>query len=167
MNLRTHRKSHRAAWIRANCIVAILMAASAPGLAQAVDLKLRAVLIGGGVVSATESPATGEALAVLEEDNDMRLDLVYSGLVTGCIGAALHVGRDNENGLKVADIDIDVGSTEGRVSIEELRLDDDDAQRVRDGESYVVISTIGYPDGAIRGQLVPQPLRVFDLPVED
>lgn len=145
---------------------ALLLAGLLPGIAHAVDLKLRAVLIGGGVVSATESPATGEALAVLEEDNDLRLDLSYAGFVTGSTGAALHVGKENENGLKIADLDVSLDATEGRLSIEQLRLDADDAARVRAGESYLVISTIQYPNGAIRGQLVPQPLRVEDLPVE-
>ena len=132
---------------------ALLVMLAIPRVAHAADLNLRAVLIGGGVVSATESPGSGEALAVLEEDDDLRLDLAYTGLVTGNTGAALHVGEETENGPEIAELDISLDTTEGRVSVAELRLDPDDAARVRAGESYLVIRTIEYPDGAIRGQL--------------
>ncbi len=35
---------------------------------------------------------------------------------------------------------------------------------MRAGESYVVIGTIKYPNGALRAQLMPQPVRLDQAP---
>src|SRR5690606_19217185 len=55
-----------------------------PGAAA--DLLLRGEFSGARVVSATESDATGEASAVLADDNDLLVDLVYAGLANGATG---------------------------------------------------------------------------------
>lgn len=143
---------------------ALVAALAFAGHAQAADLILRGMLGGGSVVSATESPATGEVAAVLSDDNTLQLDLVFAGLTLGATGAALHTGKFSENGPAVARLDIDAGATEGRIVGAQLALTPLAAAAVRAGESYVVISTIEHPGGEIRGQLMPQPVRLDDAP---
>src|SRR5690606_12906883 len=131
--------------------------------AAAADLLLRGEFSGARVVSATESDATGEASAVLADDNDLLVDLVYAGLANGATGAYLHRGAANENGDRVADLGIPADTTAGQLRQVEIALGPEDAERVRAGESYIVITTLAYPDGAIRAQLVPQPIRLQDV----
>ena len=131
--------------------------------AAAADLLLRGEFSGARVVSATESDATGEASAVLADDNDLLVDLVYAGLANGATGAYLHRGAANENGDRGADLGIPADTTAGQLRQVEIALGPEDAERVRAGESYIVITTLAYPDGAIRAQLVPQPIRLQDV----
>ena len=44
----------------------------------------------------------------------------------------------------------------------EIALSQAVAEQMRAGETYLQIETTGFPDGAIRGQLVPQPVRLED-----
>lgn len=133
---------------------ALLLSITAPALAA--DLGLRGSLSGAHVVSATESPATGEVAAVLEDDNDLRIDLIYSGLATNATGAGLYVGKANENGTRVAPLGIAAGTTEGRLRGATVRLTPAVASRVRAGEAYVQIVSLEQPGGVIRAQLAPQ-----------
>ena len=66
--------------------------------ASAATLELRATLDGANVVSSTDSPATGEARATLDDDNRLRLTLVYGGTTAEVTGVALHVGDSTVNG---------------------------------------------------------------------
>ena len=145
-------------------IATLACALAAPAGANAAELKLRALLSAGSVVSATDSPATGEARAMLEDDNDLRVDLVYSGLEERATGAALHVGQPSENGALVERIDLELDEGDGRVVGAQLDLSVDVAARLRAGEGYVVITTIEHPDGVIRGQLVPEAVRLPEPP---
>ncbi len=145
-------------------IAALACALAAPGSADAAELKLRALLSGGNVVSATESRATGEARALLDDDNDLRVDLVFSGLEARATGAAVHVGKPNENGLLVKRLDVALDEDIGRVVGAQIDISDEVAARVRAGEAYIVITTIEHPDGAIRGQLAPQPVQLPESP---
>lgn len=149
-------------------IAALACALAAPADADAAGLKLRALLSAGNVVSATESPATGEVRAMLEDDNDLRIDLVYSGLEERATGAAVHVGKPSENGELVERLDLDIDQDSGRVVGAQFDVSAEVAARLRAGEAYLVITTIEHPDGVIRGQLVPQAARLPDAPpVED
>lgn len=143
-------------------IAALACALAAPVGANAADLKLRALLNAGNVVSATGSPATGEARVILQDDNDLRIDLVYSDLEERATGAALYIGKPSENGAMVEEIglDLDTGEDSGRVVGAQFDVSEDVAARIRAGEAYLVITTLGHPDGAIRGQLVPLPVRL-------
>lgn len=134
----------------------------APSGAGAADTRLRGLLNAGSVVSATESLATGEARAMLEDDNDMRVDLVYSGLEERATGVALHVGKPSENGALVEklDADLDTDGDSGRVVGAQFKVSTDIAARIRAGEAYLVITTIEHPAGLIRGQLTPEPIRL-------
>ena len=110
--------------------------------AAAADLLLRGEFSGARVVSATESDATGEASAVLGDDNDLLVDLDYAGLANGATGAYLHRGAANENGDRVADLGIPADTTAGQLRQVEIALGPEDAERVRAGESYIVITTL-------------------------
>lgn len=142
--------------------------AVAAGQAHAQDLELRGTLAGGNVVSATESTATGEVAAALADDGTLQLDLVFADLEIEATGAALHTGKFNENGPLVTRLDVAAGvgatpaaaATAGRIAGAEVSLTPAQAAAVRAGESYVVIATVENPDGAIRAQLLPQPVRL-------
>lgn len=144
--------------LRACLVAAALALVASPASAQ--EVVLRGVLDGGNVISATESSASGEVVAVLDDDGTLQLDLVFAGLEIGATGAALHTGRYNENGPMVAPLDVDSGATAGRIAGQQIALTPLTAAAVRAGDSYVVIRTIQYPDGAVRAQLMPQPVRL-------
>lgn len=142
--------------------------ALAAGTAHAQDVMLRGTLDGSNVVSATESGATGEVSAVLGEGGSLQLDLVFAGLEIDATGAALHTGEFNENGPLVTRLPLAAGvgadATAGRIAGAQVSLTPSQAAAARVGESYVVITTLANPDGAIRAQLLPQPVR-FASPV--
>ena len=143
----------------AGLLTAVLLAAGIDP-AHAADLQLRAILNGANVVSATDSPATGEARATLRDDGTLRINLVYGGLASDVTGASLHTGTSAENGPQALPLDVRTHQTVGSLVDEELPLDAAVAARIRAGETYLVVETVDHPDGAIRGQLVPQPVRL-------
>ena len=102
----------------------VLLAGIAPALAA--DLSLQGQLAGGNVVSSTESPATGEVRAMLDDDGTLTLQMGYAGLGEDATGAALHVGTISENGRKVADLPLPATGAGGRIDTT-LDLSDDDA----------------------------------------
>ncbi len=139
---------------------ALLVALAFPFHADAAEVTLRAVLSGERVISATESPGTGEAVAVLADDDTLQVDMVYGGLDLGARRVALHSGRQNENGPRIAVLEDFPDGSAGRLQDVQVQLTPDQAEHVRNGESYLVVNTIGHPDGAIRGQLVLLPVRL-------
>lgn len=142
----------------------LLLSAIAP--VRAAELKLHAVLNGGSVVSATDSKATGEATVLLQDDGKLKLDLVFGGLAGDVTGASLHTGKSAENGPEAMTLDVRKGQSVGSLVNAELTVTNEVAQRMRDGEAYIVVTTIDHPAGAIRGQLMPQPVRLGDKPEE-
>ena len=139
-----------------------LALACAPSAASAADLELHATLDGAHVVSATDSDGTGEAHAWLDDDGRVRIELVFGGLESGTSGAGLYVGEATENGDLVAELDIAPDLVRGRLDDIEIALSPEVAERMRAGETYLQVETPAFPDGAIRGQLVPQPVRLED-----
>ena len=137
-----------------------LAAMPAPGLAA--EVELHATLDGAHVVSATESPGTGEAHAWLGDDNRVRIELAFGGLADGAVGAALLEGKATENGDLVAELAIDDDLVSGRLDDIVIALSPEIAEQMRLGGTYLQVETLEYPDGAIRGQLVPQPVRLDD-----
>lgn len=131
---------------------------------RAAEERLHAVLDGARVVSATDSKATGEATAVLRDDGKVRINLVFGGLASDVTGAALHTGTSAENGPAVIPLDVRKNQTAGSLVNEQLTLSEDVATSMRAGETYILINTVDHPLGAIRGQLIAQPVRLRDLP---
>ncbi len=134
------------------------------GPVYAEDLQLHAVLDGSTVVSATTSKATGEATAILRDDGKVRINLVFGGLTSKVTGAALHTGTKAENGPNVMPLDVRKDQTAGSLVNSEVTLTPDVAASMRQGDVYIVVTTIDYPSGAIRGQLMPQPVRLGTQP---
>ena len=148
------------------CLPALLLFACF-GHASAAGLRLHATLNGASVVSATDSKATGEATAELEANHKMRINLVFGGLASDVTGASLHTGTTAENGPVVMPLDVRKNQTVGSLVDEQLGLTEEVARRMREGETYIVITTVDHPAGAIRGQLLPQPVRLGDEPEEE
>lgn len=147
-----------------HCLPALLLLACF-GQASAAGLRLHATLNGANVISATDSKATGEATAELEA-NKVRINLVFGGLASDVTGASLHTGTTAENGPAVMPLDVRKDQTVGSLVDEQLDLTEEVAQRMRDGQTYIVVTTVDHPAGAIRGQLLPQPVRLGDEPEE-
>ncbi len=145
-------------------VLALLVLCMAGTGLHATELRLHALLDGASVVSATDSKATGEARGVLQDDNKLRINLVFGGLASNVTGAELHTGARSENGPAVAPLDVREHQTVGSLVDTELTLTDDVASSLRAGNAYLVVTTVDHPSGAIRGQLVPQPVRLPDTP---
>ena len=142
--------------------IALLMITLAGG-ASAAELRLHAVLDGASVISATDSKGTGEATASLTDDNKLRINLVFGGLASSVTGAELHLGNRSENGAVVAPLDVRTNQRGGSLVNADVTLTPDAAASVRDGNSYLLVTTNDRPAGEIRGQLVPQPVRLPDM----
>lgn len=136
----------------------LLLVASAP--LHAAELRLHALLDGASVVSASESPGTGEARAVLEDDGKLRVTLLVGGLATNVTGVELHTGSGNDNGPQVASMDASPNAQGGWIVNTLLTLNADVATSVRAGNAYLLVTTTDFPAGALRGQLLPQPVRL-------
>lgn len=145
-------------------VLALLVLCAIGTGAHAAELRLHALLDGASVVSATDSKATGEAKAVLRDDNKLRINLVFGGLASNVTGAELHTGAPSENGPVVSPLDVRENQTVGSLVNTELTLTDDVAASMRAGDAYIVVMTVDHPSGAIRGQLVPQPVRLPNSP---
>ena len=148
-----------------HCLPVLLIAFF--GHASAAGLRLHATINGANVISATDSKATGEATAELETNNKVRINLVFGGLASDVTAANLYTGTIAENGSAVIPLDVRKDQTAGSLVDEQLELTGEVAQRMRDGETYIVIATVDHPAGAIRGQLLPQPVRLGDEPEEE
>lgn len=142
----------------ASMIGALLLAST--GSLQAADLHLHALLDGASVVSATDSRGTGEATATLTDDDKVRLTMVFGGLSSDVTGATLQLGSSAENGAVVAPLDVRLEQAAGSVVDAEITLTPLAAESMRAGNSYLLVTTSNYPKGEIRGQLVPQPVRL-------
>ena len=137
------------------------LAVSAP--ARAADLRLHALLDGASVVSATDSKGTGEARAVLQDDGKLRVTLMFGGLTANVTAVELHTGASSDNGPQVATIDARPAA-QGWAGNTVLTLTPDVAANVRAGNAYLLVTTTDFPAGALRGQLVPQPVRLPQSP---
>ena len=109
-------------------------------------------------------PATGEVRMQMDEDGDIRIDLVVSGLSERATSATLHLGRGSEGGEQVARMDVASEESVARVVGATAKLSPLVAERVRAGEAYVLLRTNEHPDGLMRAPLAPQP-RSFEAVV--
>ncbi len=131
----------------------------------AVDLTLLATINGTSVVSATESKASGQARAVLDDDGKVTLDVAFAGLASGATGVELLMGKPTENGIVVSSLDVGGGKTGDSKTGLALTLTPEQEQAMREGMTYVTVRTIDYPGGAIRGQLLPQAPVLLGMPI--
>lgn len=103
----------------------------------------------------TRAP-TGEVRLRLEEDGDMRVDLVASGMTERATSATLHLGRGSQTGEQVASMEVTADQGVARVVGATVTLSPLVAVRVREGEAYVLLRTNEHPDGLLRAPLQPQ-----------
>jgi len=145
-------------------LFALLLSLAASGPLRAADLRLHALLDGASVVSSTDSPGTGEARAALQDDGKLRITLMFGGLPANVTGVELHTGSGNDNGPKVASMDASPDAQAGWRVNTVLTLTPDVAASVRAGNAYLLVTTTDFPAGALRGQLLPQPVRLPRTP---
>jgi hypothetical protein len=136
--------------------IALLLAAL-PLSVQAQDVHLRGIFNLVRAPDADARPPTGEARAVLDEDGDVRIDLVVSGLNERPTFATLHAGDAGENSEQVARLDVAASGNEARVIGGRADLTPLVAQQIRADGAYVVLHTSEHPDGLLRAQLALQP----------
>ncbi len=133
--------------------------------AQGAELTLMARMDGGSVVSATESKANGQALATLDEDGKLSMDVAFAGLAADATSVELLLGKATENGVLIGPLDVGSGETGASKQGLTMSLTPEQEQAMRDGLTYVLVRTIDFPGGAIRGQLVPQAPALLGAPV--
>jgi len=133
--------------------------------AHAADLMLMAMMDGSSVVSATDSKASGQARAMLAEDGKVTMDVAFAGLASEATSVELLMGKSTENGLIIGPINVGGGRTGDSKSGLAMTLTSEQEQAMRDGMTYVLVRTIDFPGGAIRGQLLPQAPALLGTPI--
>ena len=111
-------------------------------------------LSGRDAVPASDSAAQGELVAVLNRNTGLlRWKLSYSGLSGPVRSASFHSpGMEGEVAPAVLSLGRSVQSpTEGRAMLTPHQRAD-----LLTGQWYVNVSTVRYPDGELRGQLIEQ-----------
>jgi hypothetical protein len=138
-----------------------------PGIvpsAHAADLKLHALLDSAPMVPRADTEASDEATATLQDDGKATIRLVVGGIASSVVGAELHTGAANATGPVVAPLTLTADPKLGWLGEQTLALDDADAASMRAGESYILVTTGDHPTGELRGQLMPQPVRLPTTP---
>src|SRR4051794_38091413 len=145
-------------------LIALWLSLAATGPLHAAELRLHALLDGASVVSAVDSPGTGEARAILQDDGKLRITLLFGGMAANVTGVELHTGSGNDNGPQVASMDASPDAQAGWRVNTVLSLTPDVAASVRAGNAYLLVTSTDFPAGALRGQLLPQPVRLPRAP---
>lgn len=127
-----------------------------PFAAVAQDVHLRGMFTLLRAPAADTRAPVGEARAVVDEDGDVRVDLVVSGVTERVTSATLHSGTAGENTEHVARLDVVADGEEARIIGGRADLTPLVAQQVRSGAAYIVLRTSEHPDGYLRAQLAPQ-----------
>lgn len=128
-------------------VVAFLAAPAA--LAEMVNFKTD--LKSSEEVPPNDSPAAGTAEVTLDTDaNKVSWKIAHQGLTGEPTAAHVHgPAKMGENAGPVVDISGSINEGSADVTPEQ-------AQMIRDGNTYINIHTAQYPDGEIRGQLAAQ-----------
>lgn len=127
-----------------------------PLIARSQDMRLKGGFVPLLAPAADTRAPVGEVRAIVEEDGDVRIDLVVSGLTETARSATLHVGRASEAGEQVARVDVAAQGSEARVIGGTFTLSPAIARRVRAGEGFVLLRTSEHSDGLLRAPLTPQ-----------
>jgi CHRD domain len=130
--------------------IALAAFAAMPSPVSAEMLAMKADLKSSEEVPPNDSPGKGTAEVTLDTDaNKVSWKITHEGL-TGDVSAAHFHGpaKMGENAGPVVDISANVMEGSADVTPEQLQM-------IRDGSTYLNIHTAQYPDGEIRGQVVP------------
>lgn len=134
----------------------VLLALPIAAFAQPVHLQGKFALV--RAPEADVRAPTGEIRATLDDNNDVRVDLVVSGLTERPTSVTLHTGtQGGESSGQVARMDVVADGDAARVIGGTASLTPAIAQQVRDGQGYVVLRTNEHPDGFMRASLAVQP----------
>jgi hypothetical protein len=144
-------------------LLALLLHAM-PAFAQ--DVRLRGQFTRLLAPEADTRPETGEVRATLEDDGELRVDLVVTGLSERATSSTLHLGRGSEGGDQVASMEITMSGADARVIGATADLTPAVAARLREGDGYVLIRTSEHPDGLLRAELLPH-ARTLDTVADD
>ena len=132
-------------------IAAILSATFAPA-SRAKTTVFTADLKGTSQVPPIESAATGNAEVTYDDASKMLTwTITYSGLSGNATAAHFHgPAKEGENAGPMVPITQLDSPMKGSATLTE-----DQSQALTGGKMYVNVHTAKYPDGEIRGQLVP------------
>ena len=124
-----------------------LLAMPAPAFAEM--LKFKADLKASEEVPPNDSSGTGTADVMLDTDaNKVSWTIAYENLTGDPAAAHFHgPAKASENAGPI--VDISAGIKEGSADVTA-----EQAQMIREGNSYINIHTAKYPDGEIRGQVL-------------
>jgi hypothetical protein len=130
--------------------VALAAFAAMPSPVSAEMLAMKADLKSSEEVPPNDSPGKGTAEVTLDtEANKVSWKITQEGLTGDPAAAHFHgPAKVGENAAPVVDISTNLMEGSADVTPEQLQM-------IRDGNSYLNIHTAQYPDGEIRGQVVP------------
>lgn len=144
--------------MRRYALLLALLGALVPSVSLAQqDVRLRGAFVPLRAPEGEVRTPVGEARMLVEEDGDLRLDLVVSGLTERATSATLHLGRGGESSEQVARMDVAMDGNVARVIGGTADLTPLVAARVRAGDAFIVLRTNEHPDGFLRAQLAVQP----------
>ena len=114
-----------------------------------------AFLDGDQVVPPVHAPSTGVGRFSLLPGNELRYEIAVS-YISDITAAHIRLGAAGDNGGIVFTLFSKPGSFDPQNPIEgELSLTNAQANKLKNGQYYVNIETDSYPDGQIRGQILP------------
>ena len=141
--------------LRPAALACALIAAASP--AFALKIPIQATLTGGGEVSPNDSQARGLMQGTFDTDtNTLEWTVTYTGLTTEAIGAHFH-GPVSYLGLTPEEnAPIQVGTPGSLLSPFHgvAKIDDVQAQDLKDGRWYFNLHSKKIPGGELRGPIV-------------
>ncbi|MCK8514787.1 CHRD domain-containing protein [Methylonatrum kenyense] len=147
--------------------LALLLITLAPGMANtATDPKTyHAVLLGANVASAPADTAASAQVTALLHDRTLSVHGSFQGLSSPLRdmtdspdnpGILLQEGGHGEAGTPLYGLAAETGpESESGIFHGRFRLSLTEAQQLRDGELHLKIVSRDFPDGELRGQLIP------------
>ena len=139
--------------------IAVILAAAllvACGTTSTTRVRMSANMDAKGQIAEVESPGTGTCTVWLDKaTNTVSWNIYYTGLTGAPTAVHLHgpAGKGAEAGVQV-----DLGGDGFEVPIQgSAILTAEQASQLLAGKWYVNMHTAAYPDGEIRGQVLPQP----------
>ena len=141
-------------------VASVLFLASGTG-PHAGLVPLSAHLTGDQEFPPNSSPSTGDAAFILDDTNGILLSAVtFQGLTSPLVSAEIAVGEPGQVGTVIHILDtssLPANATSGAFTDIWTGLTGQEITVLATGDTYINITTTGFPDGEIRGQIVPEP----------
>ena len=141
------RKSTVVSSFSAIALVALL-AMPVPVTAEMINIKTD--LKSSEEVPPNDSPGSGTAEVTLDTDaNKVSWKITHQGLTGDPSAAHFHgPAKPGENAGPIIDISTNLAEGSADVTPEQLQM-------IREGNTYINVHTAQYPDGEVRGQVMP------------